>query len=262
MAGQERTIAELAGGVGFAGTLMARRRRGNNRCPSTRTATAPALPRRVSKVATTVRFPRKPIAVCGRRLRIRAEIRRGLQKGPGPVSRRGRTVTLQASRCPGRGGGIWWASMGKPRLHAGDARKSQGSPPGRRNTMCREIAQSHVRVVTGGNRGVDAVGLRFGGRLPPLSMATDMRFCETDHVIERTLTVIDLHPADGIPDRTWHDATPLERLAAVEAIRRATFSLQGIRVRPMDRVLEVAHAPWHETRRRRSRARRATRGRR
>jgi hypothetical protein len=44
-------------------------------------------------------------------------------------------------------------------------------------------------------------------------------------VIERVLRIVDLHDADELDEATWADSTPLERLAAVEAIRRATLSL-------------------------------------
>ena len=39
-------------------------------------------------------------------------------------------------------------------------------------------------------------------------------------MIERTLLVVDLEDADSEAARIWEHTTPLERLAAVEAIRR------------------------------------------
>ena len=62
-------------------------------------------------------------------------------------------------------------------------------------------------------------------------------------VIARTIRVLDLKDAAEEDARSWHDTTPAERLAGVEAIRRATFALYGAAVPGLERVLEIADAP-------------------
>src|SRR4051812_32942983 len=76
------------------------------------------------------------------------------------------------------------------------------------------------------------------------------RSAKLTRVIARTLQIADLHDADELDRETWSDSTPLERLAAVEAIRRATLALYGTSVQRVERILAVADAPSRSLRRR------------
>ena len=60
---------------------------------------------------------------------------------------------------------------------------------------------------------------------PPYSLAPPRASCDAPRVLERILRVADLHDADELDRDTWANSTPLERLAAVESIRRATLAL-------------------------------------
>jgi hypothetical protein len=84
-------------------------------------------------------------------------------------------------------------------------------------------------------------------------LATEV--CNTGAVRARILRVAGLHDAETLTAAAWADTSPLERLAAVEAIRRATFTLDATRVRRMARVIEVADAPCRTNRRRAPRCR-------
>jgi hypothetical protein len=62
-------------------------------------------------------------------------------------------------------------------------------------------------------------------------------------VIERTLRIVNVQEADDQDADAWSRVSPSERLAAVEAIRRATFALYGCAVPGLERILTIADAP-------------------
>lgn len=63
-------------------------------------------------------------------------------------------------------------------------------------------------------------------------------------MLERVLRIENLHDDAKAPSpNPWRNTSRAERLAAVEAIRRATLNLYGSAVHGVERILTIAEAP-------------------
>jgi len=61
--------------------------------------------------------------------------------------------------------------------------------------------------------------------------------------MKKVIRICGLEEQDEISSNVWADATPLERFAAVEAIRRAAWELYGKPDHGLERVLRIVSFP-------------------
>lgn len=105
------------------------------------------------------------------------------------------------------------------------------------------VLEERVKLTSAAAKSMASSSKRTEDWIPKDGSPAHARSVKLAMMIERIIRIADLHDADKMTADTWVDSSPLERLAAVEAIRRASFAIHGTPLRRMARVLEFADAP-------------------